>query len=164
MVYIQTKCGPGNVVSFHLRNVEKAQQQQGQSVDENGEQQLRSPISPLDEKTLGSGSNWGSPYSTLRKTPNLSAYPSHLAYSPSSPSIPLRASTPNRAATAPPPLLSKYDPLYQKQLLRSHYSKSEVNFIQGLESISNRLLVVPKPARVSETSQLLALTEGRPSR
>ncbi|KAJ3486676.1 hypothetical protein NLI96_g4064 [Meripilus lineatus] len=94
LVYIQTKCGPGNVVSFHMRNVEKAQQQ-GQLVDENGDQQLRSPISPLDEKTLGSGSNWGSPYSTLRKTPNLSAYPSHLAYSPSSPSIPSQPANSN---------------------------------------------------------------------
>lgn len=65
----------------------------------------------------------------------------------STPSIPLRP-PPNRASTAPVSPLTKYDPLYQQRLLRSHYSKSEVNFLQGLESISNRLLIVPKPARV----------------
>ncbi|KAH7103906.1 kinase-like protein [Auriculariales sp. MPI-PUGE-AT-0066] len=34
-------------------------------------------------------------------------------------------------------------------LLRSHYCRSEVSFVLALESISNRLLVIPKPARVS---------------
>jgi phosphatidylinositol 4-kinase len=34
-------------------------------------------------------------------------------------------------------------------LLRSHYCRSEIRFLLLLEDISNRLLVIPKPARVS---------------
>ncbi|KIO26243.1 hypothetical protein M407DRAFT_74719 [Tulasnella calospora MUT 4182] len=83
--------------------------------------------------------------------------------SSSTPSVSIR-SPPPRSASTPAPILSKYDPLYQKQLLRSHYSRSEVNFIQGLESISNRLLVVPKPARVSALrAELTALNNSLPA-
>lgn len=46
-------------------------------------------------------------------------------------------------------LLQKYDLQSQAHLLRSHYCRSEVQFILGLEDICSRLLVVPKPARVS---------------
>ncbi|KAG8912637.1 Phosphatidylinositol 4-kinase pik1alpha (PI4-kinase)(PtdIns-4-kinase) [Tulasnella sp. 408] len=56
----------------------------------------------------------------------------YVSPSSSTPSVPVR-SIPPRSSSAPAPILSKYDPLYQKQLLRSHYSRSEVNFIQGLE-------------------------------
>ncbi|CCA66930.1 related to PIK1-phosphatidylinositol 4-kinase [Serendipita indica DSM 11827] len=38
---------------------------------------------------------------------------------------------------------------YQSRLLRSHYLHSEVQFLQTLSAISDRLLVIPKPARVS---------------
>ncbi|KAG8990008.1 Phosphatidylinositol 4-kinase pik1alpha (PI4-kinase)(PtdIns-4-kinase) [Tulasnella sp. 427] len=87
----------------------------------------------------------------------------HISASSSTPSVPVR-SLPPRSASTPAPILSKYDPLYQKQLLRSHYSRSEVNFIQGLESISNRLLVVPKPARVSALrAELMALNNSLPA-
>ncbi|CAE6504096.1 unnamed protein product [Rhizoctonia solani] len=46
-------------------------------------------------------------------------------------------------------LLKQYDPFTQSQLLRGHYCRGEVQFLLTLESISNRLLVVPKLARVS---------------
>ncbi|KAF8522290.1 kinase-like protein [Hysterangium stoloniferum] len=46
-------------------------------------------------------------------------------------------------------LLQKYDPYSQSQLLRSHYLRGEIQFILALETIANRLLVVPRPARVS---------------
>jgi len=65
----------------------------------------------------------------------------------STPSIPTR-NLPARSMTAPEPILHKYDASYQSLLLRSHYCKAEIKFLQTLESISNRLLVVPKPARV----------------
>lgn len=72
-----------------------------------------------------------------------------VAAASSTPSIPSRP-PPSRTSTAPVPILQKYDPIYQSQLLRSNYARSEVNFIRGLEAISNRLLIVPKPARVSK--------------
>ncbi|RDX56656.1 kinase-like protein [Lentinus brumalis] len=46
-------------------------------------------------------------------------------------------------------LLQKYDFASQMYLLRGHYCRSEVQFILALENICNKLLVVPKPARVS---------------
>ncbi|OCB84076.1 hypothetical protein A7U60_g8747 [Sanghuangporus baumii] len=46
-------------------------------------------------------------------------------------------------------LLQEYDTEAQRHLLQSHYCHSEIQLILTLESISNRLLVVPKPARVS---------------
>ncbi|OCH94994.1 kinase-like protein [Obba rivulosa] len=56
-----------------------------------------------------------------------------------------RTSSLNRADN----LLQKYDMASQIHLLRSHYCRSEIRFLLVLENISNRLLVVPKPARVS---------------
>ncbi|KIK96801.1 hypothetical protein PAXRUDRAFT_825563 [Paxillus rubicundulus Ve08.2h10] len=46
-------------------------------------------------------------------------------------------------------LLQRYDLQSQFHLLRSQYCRSEIQFLLTLEGISNRLLVVPKPARVS---------------
>ncbi|KAF8636645.1 hypothetical protein AX17_003453 [Amanita inopinata Kibby_2008] len=83
----------------------------------------------------------------------------------SSPSIsmtptPLRSATINQADT----LLDKYDIASQVQLLRSHYCRSEVQFILNLEGISNRLLVVPRPARVSALrAELTALNHKLPA-
>jgi len=50
---------------------------------------------------------------------------------------------------APENLLATYSLEAQRQLLRSHYCRSEIRFLLLLEDISNRLLVIPKPARVS---------------
>ncbi|KAI8998542.1 kinase-like protein [Trametes punicea] len=77
--------------------------------------------------------------------------PSTSAASPfqSTPSFPSRH--PYRASSLPTAelLLQKYDFASQMHLLRSHYCSSEVQFILALENICNKLLVVPKPARVS---------------
>ena len=51
--------------------------------------------------------------------------------------------------TTPEKLLELYSFADQTRLLRSHYCRSEVRFLIALEDISNRLLVIPKLARVS---------------
>lgn len=71
----------------------------------------------------------------------------------STPSIALRPG-PSRAGSLSyyvqqEALLRQYDQYSQSQLLRGHYCRGEVQFLLTLESISNRLLVVPKLARVS---------------
>jgi hypothetical protein len=61
-------------------------------------------------------------------------------------------------------LLKQYDPFSQSQLLRSHYCRGEVQFLLTLESISNRLLVVPKLARVSALrAELTSLNNKLPA-
>ncbi|KAG2037292.1 kinase-like domain-containing protein [Suillus americanus] len=61
-------------------------------------------------------------------------------------------------------LLQRYDLNSQAHLLRSHYYHSEVQFLITLEHISNRLLVVPKPARVSALrAELTALNHKLPA-
>jgi hypothetical protein len=56
------------------------------------------------------------------------------------------------------------DPILQSFTLRSHYFHSELQFIQALEAISNRLLVVPKPARVSALrAELTSLNHQLPA-
>ncbi|KAI0256711.1 kinase-like protein [Lactifluus subvellereus] len=61
-------------------------------------------------------------------------------------------------------LLSRYDFGSQIHLLRSHFCRSEVQFILNLESISHRLVVVPKPARVSALrAELTALNHRLPA-
>ncbi|KZV80306.1 kinase-like protein [Exidia glandulosa HHB12029] len=72
----------------------------------------------------------------------------------STPSI--HMSTPSHGPALPDKLL--------RNLLRSHYCRSEVDFILELESISNRLLVVPKPARVSALrAELTSLNHKLPA-
>lgn len=70
-------------------------------------------------------------------------------------------------ADRPPPadnLLVTYSPDAQRQLLRSHYCRTQVRFLLLLEDISNRLLVVPKPARVSALrAELTSLNHNLPA-
>ncbi len=67
----------------------------------------------------------------------------------------------------PPPadsLLATYSPDAQRQLLRSHFCRTQVRFLLLLEDISNRLLVVPKPARVSALrAELTSLNHNLPA-
>lgn len=85
------------------------------------------------------------------------------------PSPGLKAShTPTRSLSrVSTPLLSttvRQDPTLQSFTLRSHYLHSELQFIQALEAISNRLLVVPKPARVSALrAELTSLNHQLPA-
>ncbi|KAJ3523791.1 hypothetical protein NM688_g8667 [Phlebia brevispora] len=61
-------------------------------------------------------------------------------------------------------LLHKYEPAAQQYLLRTHFCRSEIQFILALENICNRLLVVPKPARVSALrAELTALNHLLPA-
>ncbi|KAG0707729.1 kinase-like protein [Suillus ampliporus] len=102
------------------------------------------------------------------RTDKSSSTPARVA-SPyqSSPSIPttqhqhpFRQSTQNFGDS----LLQQYDLDSQAHLLRSHYYRSEVHFLLTLEHISNRLLVVPKPARVSALrAELTALNHKLPA-
>lgn len=67
-------------------------------------------------------------------------------------------------APAPEALLSAYSIDTQRQLLRSHYCRSEIRFLLLLEDISNRLLVIPKPARVSALrAELTGLNHNLPA-
>ncbi|ORX34569.1 kinase-like domain-containing protein [Kockovaella imperatae] len=61
-------------------------------------------------------------------------------------------------------ILASYSQDAQRQLLRSHYCRSEIRFLLLLEDISNRLLVVPKPARVSALrAELTSLNHNLPA-
>ncbi|KAJ7155948.1 kinase-like protein, partial [Mycena crocata] len=61
-------------------------------------------------------------------------------------------------------LLGNYDTPSQVHLLRSQYCRSEIQFLLTLENISNRLLVVPRPARVSALrAELTALNHKLPA-
>ncbi|THH16349.1 hypothetical protein EW146_g4282 [Bondarzewia mesenterica] len=61
-------------------------------------------------------------------------------------------------------LLSRYDKQSQIHLLRSHFYRSEIQFLLNLEGISTRLLVVPRPARVSALrAELTALNHNLPA-
>ena len=61
-------------------------------------------------------------------------------------------------------LLATYSLDAQRQLLRSHYCRTQVRFLLLLEDISNRLLVVPKPARVSALrAELTSLNHNLPA-
>lgn len=73
-----------------------------------------------------------------------------------------------RPASDRPPsaesLLARYSHDAQRQLLRSHYCRSEVRFLLLLEDISNRLLVIPKPARISSLrAELTSLNHNLPA-
>ncbi|EJD52969.1 kinase-like protein [Auricularia subglabra TFB-10046 SS5] len=83
--------------------------------------------------------------------------PTHGLSSPymSTPSIHIQ--TPSAAGPSMPDKLLR-------SLLRSHYCRSEVDFILALESIANRLLVIPKPARVSALrAELTSLNHKLPA-
>ncbi|KAK2466904.1 hypothetical protein APHAL10511_001162 [Amanita phalloides] len=82
----------------------------------------------------------------------------------SSPSITTRTSPRNVVITQADSLLQKYDIPSQIHLLRSHYCRSEIQFILSLENISTRLLIVPRPARVSALrAELTALNHKLPA-
>ncbi|KAJ4487940.1 kinase-like protein [Lentinula aciculospora] len=83
----------------------------------------------------------------------------------SSPSIssaraPLRTASYSHADN----LLQTYNISSQIHLLKGHYCRSEVQFILSLENISERLLVVPRPARVSALrAELTSLNHKLPA-
>lgn len=61
-------------------------------------------------------------------------------------------------------MLHAYSLDAQRMLLQSHYSRSEIRFLLHLEDISNRLLVIPKPARISALrAELTSLNHNLPA-
>ncbi|KAF4974922.1 hypothetical protein FZEAL_8252 [Fusarium zealandicum] len=52
---------------------------------------------------------------------------------------------------------SELSPVQKTRLLRQHYFRSQTQFLTALEGISNRLVLVPKPARMSALRAELAL-------
>ncbi|KAF8447943.1 kinase-like protein [Boletus edulis BED1] len=97
---------------------------------------------PLDQQDPPPG-RVASPY---QSSPSISSSPS-----------PLKQNTADA-------LLQRYDIQSQSHFLRSQYCRSELQFILTLESISHRLLVVPKPARVSALrAELTALNHQLPA-
>ncbi|KAF9652874.1 kinase-like protein [Thelephora ganbajun] len=94
-----------------------------------------------------------------QEDPQSISSPSH-----SSPSLlPIRkrrSNAPSQAET----FLQRYDQQSLMYLLRSHFCRSEVQFLLTLENISNRLLIIPKPARVSALrAELTALNHMLPA-
>ncbi|ESK97006.1 phosphatidylinositol 4-kinase [Moniliophthora roreri MCA 2997] len=83
----------------------------------------------------------------------------------SSPSIPsTRPMITRMSSQNPDTILQTYDLQSQLHLLKSHYCRSEVQFILTLENIANRLLVVPRPARVSALrAELTSLNHKLPA-
>ncbi|WOO79640.1 Phosphatidylinositol 4-kinase pik1 [Vanrija pseudolonga] len=76
---------------------------------------------------------------------------------------PRRASGQGRPPSAEA-LLATYSLEAQRRLLRSHYCRSEIRFLLLLEDISNRLLVIPKPARISALrAELTSLNHNLPA-
>ncbi|KAK7403866.1 Phosphatidylinositol 4-kinase pik1alpha (PI4-kinase)(PtdIns-4-kinase) [Neonectria punicea] len=90
-----------------------------------------------------------------------------------SPQPATRPATPSSARVSPRPgdnftrrhshhskaLLSatELSPVQKMRLLRQHYFRSQTQFLTALEGISNRLVLVPKPARMSALRAELAL-------
>ncbi|KAF9767985.1 hypothetical protein IL306_014766 [Fusarium sp. DS 682] len=84
-----------------------------------------------------------------------------------------RPTTPNSAGNAQRPVdnatrrhshhakavltVSDMSPMQKTRLLRQHYFRSQTQFLTALEGISNRLVLVPKPARMSALRAELAL-------
>ncbi|KAM0436106.1 hypothetical protein ACHAPT_002998 [Fusarium lateritium] len=53
--------------------------------------------------------------------------------------------------------VNELSPVQKTRLLRQHYFRSQTQFLTALEGISNRLVLVPKPARMSALRAELAL-------
>lgn len=99
-----------------------------------------------------------------RRTPGT---PTHQAFH-SLPDFSARGSPLSRTISSRPPaadaLLAMYSADAQRQLLKSHYTRSEIRFLLHLEDISNRLLVIPKPARISALrAELTSLNHNLPA-
>ena len=108
------------------------------------------------------------PFSQLSSSPASASHPSTPSRHQPYHSVPELAHSNGRAHTdrapAPETLLSAYSIDTQRQLLRSHYCRSEIRFLLLLEDISNRLLVIPKPARVSALrAELTGLNHNLPA-
>jgi hypothetical protein len=113
---------------------------------------LRTGISPAPEMTKQSGLVRRTTIGPSRTSPSLvrtkirSRILNQRASSPSASTPSLHRSDTLGSSPTQEDLTQRIDPLIAEQLLRGHYCRSEVQFVLALESISNRLLVVPKLA------------------
>ncbi|KAL1875908.1 hypothetical protein VTK73DRAFT_9763 [Phialemonium thermophilum] len=131
-------------------------------------------LKPIPSRPTSSSSAAQTPTESRRR-------PAHLEASLSSTSLPLpeqrspgmatRPSTPLSAGFRPPDGLprrhshrvktllnhAEMSPSQKIRLLRQNYFRCETAFLTALEDISNRLVVVPKPARLSALRAELAL-------
>jgi hypothetical protein len=91
------------------------------------------------------------------RDPNISPLPTPPATAGLGPS-PFNPGFRKHSAQVPRPLTPTALSRTQKvRLLRSNYFRNETQFLSALEDISNRLVVVPKPARLSALRAELAL-------
>lgn len=68
------------------------------------------------------------------------------------------------ALATPDMVLAQYDEEARRRLLRSNYCRKQTDFLQALQDISARLLLIPKPARLSALrAELTALNHQLPS-
>lgn len=68
------------------------------------------------------------------------------------------------AATPVEAVLSQYDSEARRRLLRSNYCRTQTEFLISLQDISSRLLLLPKPARLSALrAELTALNHRLPA-
>ncbi|KAF7304897.1 Phosphatidylinositol 4-kinase [Mycena kentingensis (nom. inval.)] len=82
----------------------------------------------------------------------------------SSPALSVRSTPRSASMSMGDALLGSYDASAQVHLLRGHYCRSEVQFLITLEKICTRLVVVPRPARVSALrAELTALNHKLPA-
>ncbi|KAF2086532.1 phosphatidylinositol 4-kinase-like protein PIK1 [Saccharata proteae CBS 121410] len=139
---------------------------------------IRTKSSPAIDLTLGSVKNKGSRVASAGPRPSLLSISSEARLSSSSlpdfrnagispiPTPPATAglvsrpseNTYRRHSHNPRPLSPKSLPRNQQiRILRSNYFRSQTQFLSALEDISNRLVIVPKPARLSALRAELAL-------
>lgn len=109
------------------------------------------PEDPPGPSRLSTGLSSRLPHQPYHSTPDLSHTKS-------------RALRPNGLPPTAEELLAGYNIDTQRQMLRAHYCRSQIRFLLLLEDISNRLLVVPKPARVPALrAELTSLNHNLPA-
>ena len=98
---------------------------------------------------------------TNASLPNLA---SSSRYSTSSPFASSATLADDSAPMNPEAILARYDYEARRRLLRSNYCRKQTNFLQTLQDISARLLILPKPARLSALrAELTELNHTLPS-
>ncbi|CEH17272.1 1-phosphatidylinositol 4-kinase [Ceraceosorus bombacis] len=98
----------------------------------------------------------------FRSVPNLAPGAGDGSMSPfaSTAALPSVEDTPQSADT----ILTQYDEEARRRLLRSNYCREQTQFLLTLQDISARLLLIPKPARVSALrAELTQLNHRLPS-
>ncbi|KAL1305874.1 hypothetical protein AAFC00_004024 [Neodothiora populina] len=101
-------------------------------------------------------------YTSTASLPDIRSSPDFLPGAPSPPKLSRRPTeiptSPRRHShTAKPLSVTSLTPSQRTRILRSNYFRNQTQFLTALEDISNRLVAVPKPARLSALRAELAL-------